>query len=58
MTIYLGQALLPGSSGSIAPTREYEHVGATLQQAGFTSSSGHPDGLNALTVLFSPLPFD
>ena len=59
MIIYLGLMLPPASCGTYAPAREQRplrEAEAALQQTGFTSRTGHPDWLCALTALVSPLP--
>lgn len=38
-------------------THPFRHDLAALQRTGFTSHTGHPDWLSALTALVSPLPF-
>ena len=59
MIIYLELMLPSASSGAYAKSGEQPTLRrdlAALQQTGFTSRTGHPDWLCALTALVSPLP--
>jgi hypothetical protein len=59
MIIYLGSASRRTSSGAYARASEQlplRDAQAALQQTGFTSRTGHPVRLCALTALVSPLP--
>jgi len=59
MIICLGSLLPATSSGVYASSGEQPTLrrdGAALQRTGFTSLTGHPAWLCALTALVSPLP--
>src|SRR6185437_3886738 len=59
MIIYLEPPSPAASSGLYAESDEQptlRHDSAALQRTGFTSRTGHPDWLWALTPLVSPLP--